>query len=121
MRTGSSADRETTEAVATTDLPAVMPDAGEVTVWLKGALSGDADAMDRVMRQMYAALRQIARQQLAGEYQPRTIGATELVNESFLRLFGGNTMPRLRSEERRVGKECRPRWWPYRENIRDRR
>src|SRR5690606_39114218 len=79
--------------------PAGMPDAGEVTVWLKDALAGEAGAMDQVMRQMYTALRQIARQQLAGEYQQRTLGATELVNESFLRLFGGNAMPRV--EDRR--------------------
>ena len=84
-----------------------VPDAGEVTVWLKGALAGDAQAMDRVMRQMYAALRQIARQQLAGEYQPRTIGATELVNESFLRLFGGDAMPRVEDRRHLLGMAAR--------------
>ena len=30
-----------------------------------------------------------------------------------LQLFGGETGKRSRSEERRVGKECRSRWSPY--------
>ena len=35
-------------------------------------------------------------------------------SESFLeRVFGGAVQPLLRSEERRVGKECRSRWSPY--------
>ena len=79
------------------------PAAGEVTVWLRGAMEGDAEAMDQVMRQMYAALRQVARQQLAGEYQPRTLSATELVNESFLRLFGGGSMPRVEDRRHLLG------------------
>src|SRR5437879_9636299 len=31
------------------------------------------------------------------------------------------TAPFLRSEERRVGKECRSRWWPYEEKKKERR
>ena len=34
-----------------------------------------------------------------------------LIAGSILLLFGSNTV--LRSEERRVGKECRSRWSPY--------
>ncbi|MFC3550068.1 ECF-type sigma factor [Lysobacter cavernae] len=68
---------------------------GDVTAWLPAALSGDADAMERVMRQMYAAFRQVARQQLGGEFQPRTLSATELVSEGFIRLFGSATLPHI--------------------------
>ena len=30
----------------------------------------------------------------------------------FIRILPGDTVT-VRSEERRVGKECRSRWWPY--------
>src|SRR2546430_2043573 len=33
--------------------------------------------------------------------------------DELLSLFGGRTQPVMRSEERRVGKECRSRWSPY--------
>ncbi|MCD9027866.1 sigma-70 family RNA polymerase sigma factor [Luteimonas sp. BDR2-5] len=79
----------------------------EVTVWLQSALAGDAAAMDRVMQQMYAALRQLARQQLSGEFQPRTLSATELVSESFLRLFGSGATPRIEDRRHLLGMAAR--------------
>ncbi|MCD9007344.1 sigma-70 family RNA polymerase sigma factor [Luteimonas sp. XNQY3] len=82
-------------------------DASEVTAWLPDALAGDAAAMDRVMRQMYTALRQVAGQQLAGEFQPRTLSATELVNEGFLRLFGGAGTPRIEDRRHLLGMAAR--------------
>lgn len=80
---------------------------GEVTVWLADALAGDAEAMERVMRQMYGALRHLARQQLSGEMQPRTLSATELVNEGFLRLFGGHAPPRIEDRRHLLGMASR--------------
>lgn len=82
-------------------------DASEVTAWLPDALAGDAAAMDRVMRQMYTALRQLARQQLAGEFQQRTLSATELVNEGFLRMFGGDATPRIEDRRHLLGMAAR--------------
>lgn len=79
----------------------------DVTTWLHEAIGGDASAMDRVMRQMYTALRQIARQQLGGEFQPRTLSATELVNESFLRLFGSDAAPRIEDRRHLLGMAAR--------------
>src|SRR5687768_17834379 len=32
---------------------------------------------------------------------------------AFVEFGPGNVLTGLRSEERRVGKECRSRWWPY--------
>lgn len=79
----------------------------DVTAWLPDALSGDAEAMERVMRRMYAALRQVARQQLGGEFQQRTLSATELVNESFLRLFGAGAPPRIEDRRHLLGMAAR--------------
>ncbi len=79
----------------------------DVTTWLQEAIAGDATAMDRVMRQMYAALRQVARQQLGAEFQPRTLCATELVNESFLRLFGSDALPRIEDRRHLLGMAAR--------------
>ena len=33
--------------------------------------------------------------------------------DAYLQLFAGHSEFHLRSEERRVGKECRSRWSPY--------
>ena len=79
----------------------------DVTTWLQDAIAGDASAMDRVMRQMYTALRQVARQQLGGEFQPRTLSATELVNEGFLRLFGGGATPQIENRRHLLGMAAR--------------
>ncbi|NYZ64292.1 sigma-70 family RNA polymerase sigma factor [Luteimonas sp. SJ-16] len=79
----------------------------DVTTWLHAAAAGDAHAMEQVMRQMYAALRQVARQQLGGEYQPRTLSATELVSEGFLRLFGGASMPKIEDRRHLLGMSAR--------------
>lgn len=79
----------------------------DVTTWLHAAADGDGEALGHVMRHMYAALRQVARQQLAGEFQPRTLSATELVNESFLRLFGSQAMPRIEDRRHLLGMAAR--------------
>ena len=40
-------------------------------------------------------------------------GKTELINVLFFTEAGIRLLPSARSEERRVGKECRSRWSPY--------
>lgn len=67
----------------------------EITALLPALQAGDQEALDRVMWEMYAALHQLARAQLDREYAERTLSATELVNECFLRLFTGASMPAL--------------------------
>src|SRR3712207_9508620 len=56
-----------------------------------GSLNGQLDALDRWGRQL----------------------AGVLCAESRGRLLAAGNGGSARSEERRVGKECRSRWWPY--------
>src|SRR5438034_8940032 len=45
--------------------------------------------------------------------------ARDFTQETFIRAF--DRLPAFRrSEERRVGKECRSRWWAYRQKTKDR-
>src|SRR5688572_33359536 len=65
----------------------------------------------------------VARQPGAGSLLPRE-GSEIAKRESrrgVMRLsFSGASTPPTRSEERRVGKECRARWAPYREQKKSR-
>lgn len=79
----------------------------DVTALLPAMRAGDPEALDRVMRQMYASLRQLARSQLRGEYAERTLSATELVNECFLRLFAGAPLPELAHRRHLLGVAAR--------------
>src|SRR5262249_58332124 len=40
-------------------------------------------------------------------------GATDFVRQQIVNALLGRSPSNGRSEERRVGKECRSRWWPY--------
>jgi RNA polymerase sigma-70 factor (ECF subfamily) len=62
-------------------------DAGDVTVLLRQAGDGSLDARERLLAMVYDELRVIARSQMRGERSSHTLGATGLVNESYLRLF----------------------------------
>ena len=44
---------------------------------------------------------------------PKGLGAKQLQKVAFLSFAEGESIIPLRSEERRVGKECRSRWSPY--------
>lgn len=66
-----------------------------VTDLLPAMRSGDREACGQVMRALYQDLRRQARARLGAEYGERTLSATELVNESFLRLFTGARLPPL--------------------------
>lgn len=79
----------------------------DVTTWLREAIDGDEVAMARVIDQMYLALRQVARQQLDAEHRPRTLSVTELVSESFLRMFGGGASPKIEDRRHLLGMAAR--------------
>ena len=69
--------------------------AGEVTQLLDAAAKGSTTDRDRLLQIVYDELRVIARSHMRNERSDHTLGATELVNESYLRLFrvAGETSP----------------------------
>lgn len=71
----------------------VMDKQSEVTRLLHSAQAGDPDAMDEALRQMYAALHRLAGAQLRQNSSERTLSATALVNEAYLKVFGGSGSP----------------------------
>lgn len=83
------------------------PGQDDVTRLLPAVRAGDPEALERVMRAMYQSLRQLARAQLSGEHGDRTLSATELVNESFLRLFAGARLPELAHRRHLLGVAAR--------------
>lgn len=62
---------------------------GEVTRLLRAARGGDREALDRVIPLLYDDLRAIARRQLRRELGDRTMHATALVHEAYLKLSHG--------------------------------
>jgi RNA polymerase sigma-70 factor (ECF subfamily) len=58
----------------------------EVTVLLRAWREGDDTALDALMPLVHDELQRIARRCLHGEHANRSVQATELVNEAFLRL-----------------------------------
>lgn len=60
---------------------------GEVTLLLEEARRGSDSARDRLLEIVYDELRVVARSHMRGERGDHTLGATALVNESYLRLF----------------------------------
>src|SRR5215213_9969254 len=65
-----------------------MSDAADVTALLKAWSAGEADALGELARLVQHELRQMARRLLAGERLSPEWQATELINESYLRLIG---------------------------------
>jgi RNA polymerase sigma-70 factor, ECF subfamily len=63
------------------------PPEGEVTLLLRQAGEGSLDARERLLALVYDELRIIARSQMRTERAEHTLGATALVNESYIRLF----------------------------------
>ena len=63
-----------------------MPRSSEVTVLLKAWSAGDPDALDRLTPLVYQELRQIAQRYARRERCDRTLQATALVNEAYLKL-----------------------------------
>jgi RNA polymerase sigma factor (TIGR02999 family) len=62
---------------------------GEVTRLLRGLREGEPEALDRLLPLVYDELRRLARRQLNREAAPRTLPATGLVHEVYLKLAGG--------------------------------
>ncbi|MBD8880379.1 MULTISPECIES: ECF-type sigma factor [Rhodanobacter] len=84
-----------------------MNDTVEVTRLLHDAQAGDPAALNEALRQMYDALRGIARAQLSGEQMERTLSATALVNEAYLKVFGGSQPPDWASRRHLLGVAAR--------------
>ena len=64
-------------------------DVGEVTRLLQAAHEGEPGALERLVPLVYDDLRRLARRQLGREYGERTLNATALVHESYLKLGKG--------------------------------
>jgi len=60
---------------------------GEVTQLLAAAAAGSLSSRDRLLAIVLDDLRTMARSHMRGERPDHTLGATALVNESYLRLF----------------------------------
>ena len=67
-----------------------MSNPGKVTALLKAWKAGEADALGELAMLVDHELRQMARRILAGESIGHGWQATELINESYLRLIGWN-------------------------------
>ena len=74
-----------------------QPDIGEVTQLLRSAHEGETDALERLIPLVYEDLRRLAQRQLGHEYGERTLNATALVHESYLKLGGGAMAARDRA------------------------
>jgi RNA polymerase sigma factor (TIGR02999 family) len=61
-------------------------DFGEVTRLLHTAQEGESAALERLIPLVYNDLRRLAQRQLGREYGDRTLNATALVHESYLKL-----------------------------------
>lgn len=84
-----------------------MNDQVEVTRLLHDANAGDPAALNEALRQMYDALHRIARAQLGNEQMERTLSATALVNEAYLKVFGGTRSPDWASRRHLLGVAAR--------------
>ncbi|HEY9505990.1 MAG TPA: ECF-type sigma factor [Gemmatimonadales bacterium] len=69
-------------------MPDAQLDPGEVTRLLRSARDGQPAALERLIPLLYEDLRRLAQRQLGREYGDRTLNATALVHESYLK-FGG--------------------------------
>ena len=66
---------------------AQTPADGDITRLLGASAGGSRDARDRLVEIVYGELHAMARSRLRGERGDHTLGATALVNETYLRLF----------------------------------
>ena len=72
-------------------------DVGEVTRLLQAAHAGQPAAIDQLIPLVYQDLRRLAQRQLGREYAERTLDATALVHESYLKLGGAALAARDRA------------------------
>ena len=64
----------------------------EVTRLLHAAGQGDRESLDRLLSLVYDELRELAGRQLRREHGARTLQATALVHEAYLKLAGGGVI-----------------------------
>jgi RNA polymerase sigma factor (TIGR02999 family) len=67
-------------------MPAALPSADAVTTLLGRVREGDAEALGRVVEQLYAELRQAAHQQRFRGHAAETVNTTALVHEAYAKL-----------------------------------
>jgi RNA polymerase sigma factor (TIGR02999 family) len=67
-------------------MPNAQLDPGEVTRLLLRARDGETAALEQLVPLVYEDLRRLAQRQLGHEYGERTLNATALVHESYLKL-----------------------------------
>ncbi|TCV92820.1 RNA polymerase sigma factor (TIGR02999 family) [Luteibacter rhizovicinus] len=80
----------------------------EITQLLNAARLGQDDtAIDEVLKRMYSSLHRVAQSQLKREFGDCTLSATELVNEAFLRIFAGASLPRMQDRGHLIGLAAR--------------
>jgi RNA polymerase sigma-70 factor (ECF subfamily) len=64
-------------------------EAGQITELLERARAGDVSASNELMSQVHTQLHRIAKKHLNKERSDHTLQPTALVNEAYLRMFGG--------------------------------
>jgi RNA polymerase sigma factor (TIGR02999 family) len=79
----------------------------DVTRLLHSAQAGDTAALEEALRQMYAALHRLAGAQLRRNTSERTLSATALVNEAYIKVFGGGSSPQWESRGHLLGVAAR--------------
>jgi RNA polymerase sigma factor (TIGR02999 family) len=70
-----------------------MPASGDVTLLLTQLREGNREAANQLMPLIYSELRRMAGSYMQRERAGHTLQATALVNEVYLRLVGGETVP----------------------------
>ena len=70
-----------------TEPPVTDPDLTDITLLIDEAQGGSDGARNRLLELVYKELHTIARSQMRSERVDHTLGATALVNESYMRLF----------------------------------
>ena len=71
-----------------TSEPTRPPSNDEVTLLIVDSAKGSATSRDRLLKLVYSELHILAQSRMRGERGNHTLGATALVNEAYLRLFG---------------------------------
>ncbi|WP_199096145.1 ECF-type sigma factor [Dyella sp. ASV21] len=75
----------------------------DITRLLGAAREGDDQALDAALRLLYDALHRLAHEQLRQDRNERTLSATALVNEAYLRVFQGAALPSWESRGHLLG------------------
>lgn len=65
---------------------------GDITLLIHDAQSGRVQAQEQLLSEVYDELKVIAAAYMRHERAEHTLGATALVNESYLKIFGGDTI-----------------------------